>query len=424
MRSRASCAGSRRTGVVHDRERLRLRRLRRARVRARRAAPHHAYRQLLRQAGSTAVPAGARRLRARRGRAVRRRLSLLRPGVGGGARARRPARDRRVLAAGRVASPAARLGGAAPARPGCGRAGKGVLAGRCSSTWRRTADPGGGSSGRAAADLIRETGAGTVVAPDDVDGMRAALEELHAGSSTEGSRGRARRGGTPADLAPGAGRGARRAAPYARVAPTMARLSAWLERHPEDDPHRSRPRAGCRLAAVAVLYPKAIADVGREGAIANSALSYSDREIAGGNSVVADQTAVYAARALIPADATYHVAVNPDYAGRERTHAGVRGELLPYFLMPRRPVDGRSMGHLLRLRPHRVRSRRGDRVAGGREDLDRARAMTSHALAGLAGLNALYLVAGAAFLWAVRGCHRLDRRGAARGARVHRRRRR
>ena len=32
----------------------------------------------------------------------------------------------------------------------------------------------------AAADLIRETGAGVVVAPDDVDGMTAALDDLHA----------------------------------------------------------------------------------------------------------------------------------------------------------------------------------------------------------------------------------------------------
>jgi glycosyltransferase involved in cell wall biosynthesis len=31
----------------------------------------------------------------------------------------------------------------------------------------------------AAADLVRETGAGVVVAPDDVDGMRAALADLH-----------------------------------------------------------------------------------------------------------------------------------------------------------------------------------------------------------------------------------------------------
>jgi hypothetical protein len=32
----------------------------------------------------------------------------------------------------------------------------------------------------AAADLIRETGAGVVVAPEDIAGIRAALEELHA----------------------------------------------------------------------------------------------------------------------------------------------------------------------------------------------------------------------------------------------------
>jgi glycosyltransferase involved in cell wall biosynthesis len=32
----------------------------------------------------------------------------------------------------------------------------------------------------AAADLIRETNAGVVVAPDDVDGIRRALAELHA----------------------------------------------------------------------------------------------------------------------------------------------------------------------------------------------------------------------------------------------------
>jgi glycosyltransferase involved in cell wall biosynthesis len=31
----------------------------------------------------------------------------------------------------------------------------------------------------AAAELIRETGAGVVAAPDDVDGIRSALEDLH-----------------------------------------------------------------------------------------------------------------------------------------------------------------------------------------------------------------------------------------------------
>lgn len=38
----------------------------------------------------------------------------------------------------------------------------------------------------AAAELIRETGAGVVVAPDDVDGIRAALAELHARFSNGG----------------------------------------------------------------------------------------------------------------------------------------------------------------------------------------------------------------------------------------------
>jgi glycosyltransferase involved in cell wall biosynthesis len=40
----------------------------------------------------------------------------------------------------------------------------------------------------AAAELVRETGAGTVVAPDDVEGMRAALEELHARFADGGLR--------------------------------------------------------------------------------------------------------------------------------------------------------------------------------------------------------------------------------------------
>ena len=52
----------------HDPERLRLRRLRGARLLPGRAPPDHAHGQLLRQARSAAVPAGAPRLRARRRR--------------------------------------------------------------------------------------------------------------------------------------------------------------------------------------------------------------------------------------------------------------------------------------------------------------------------------------------------------------------
>ena len=38
----------------------------------------------------------------------------------------------------------------------------------------------------AAAELIRETGAGIVVAPDDVDGLVAALRELHERFASSG----------------------------------------------------------------------------------------------------------------------------------------------------------------------------------------------------------------------------------------------
>ena len=75
----------------------------------------------------------------------------------------------------------ARLGGAAAAHPRRrwarqGRSlGEGVRVHR-----RRPADPRRRSPDGAAAELIRETGAGVVVAPDDVEGMRDALVEMHA----------------------------------------------------------------------------------------------------------------------------------------------------------------------------------------------------------------------------------------------------
>jgi hypothetical protein len=118
----------------------------------------------------------------------------------------------------------------------------------------------------------------------------------------------------------------------------MSRLSAWLEGHPRPIRVGVVLVVAVVLGAVVVLYPKAIADAGRE-ADANSALSYSDREIAGGNSVVADQSAVYAARALIPKDATYHVAVSPGYTGGSELTRGFVESYYRYFLMPRRPVD-------------------------------------------------------------------------------------
>jgi len=92
------------------------------------------------------------------------------------------------------------------------------------------------------------------------------------------------------------------------------------------------------VVAVVIRFPTVVRDSDRD-ADRNSALSYSDREIAGGNGLVADQTAVYAARTLIPADATYHVAVSPDYEGGiDLTRDNVAG-YYRYFLLPRRPAE-------------------------------------------------------------------------------------
>jgi hypothetical protein len=93
--------------------------------------------------------------------------------------------------------------------------------------------------------------------------------------------------------------------------------------------------------AVVVRLPTVVRQL-EEDATRNSELSFSDREIAGGNGVVVDQAAVYAARALIPEDERYHVAVAPDYRhGTEVTVPAVES-YYQYFLMPRRPADGAS----------------------------------------------------------------------------------
>lgn len=93
------------------------------------------------------------------------------------------------------------------------------------------------------------------------------------------------------------------------------------------------------VVAMVVAYPAMLREVGSE-ASASGSLSFSDREIAGGNGIVVDQSVVYAARAIIPEDESYHVAIAPDYAGGgdlTRDHAA---SYYRYFLMPRRPVQG------------------------------------------------------------------------------------
>ena len=95
---------------------------------------------------------------------------------------------------------------------------------------------------------------------------------------------------------------------------------------------------GAATLAVAVSVPGTLRDAGDDAA-RNSALSFADREIAGGNGVVADQNAVYEARARIPEDETYHVAVGPDFTGGSDLTVPFVESYYQYFLMPRRPAD-------------------------------------------------------------------------------------
>jgi hypothetical protein len=118
----------------------------------------------------------------------------------------------------------------------------------------------------------------------------------------------------------------------------MRRLSWWLE-WPEGP-----IRVGviflvlATVVAVVVGYPTTLKDRS-DAAARNAALSYADREIAGGNGLVADQQVVYEARARIPPDATYHVAVDQNFqAGSDLTVPYVAG-YFHYALMPRRPAE-------------------------------------------------------------------------------------
>jgi hypothetical protein len=92
------------------------------------------------------------------------------------------------------------------------------------------------------------------------------------------------------------------------------------------------------MVAAAIRYVHAVRHLG-EAAVRNSALSYTDREIAGGNSVLPDQAAAYVARGLIPKDETYHVAFGADYAGGTPLTRPFAESYYLYFLMPRRPSD-------------------------------------------------------------------------------------
>lgn len=95
---------------------------------------------------------------------------------------------------------------------------------------------------------------------------------------------------------------------------------------------------GVTLVALVVRYPDAIADLDAL-ADANSALSYADREVAGGNSVVASQAAILEARARIPPDDTYAVRVGERQEGWSDLTADFVPGFAWSFLLPRRQAD-------------------------------------------------------------------------------------
>jgi len=95
------------------------------------------------------------------------------------------------------------------------------------------------------------------------------------------------------------------------------------------------------LAVAAVELPKRLGDLG-DVSSANASLSYADREIAGGNSVLADQQLAYEARAILPRDASYRVVIGPRLTKEATLSTASVPSWLRYFLMPRRQAEGAS----------------------------------------------------------------------------------
>jgi hypothetical protein len=86
-----------------------------------------------------------------------------------------------------------------------------------------------------------------------------------------------------------------------------------------------------------VYFAKALSQFDRT-ATQNSALSFADREIAGGNSILIDQAAAYEARALIPTASTYRVVTGSLLRNATSLTDAFVEPWFVYFLMPRRPA--------------------------------------------------------------------------------------
>jgi hypothetical protein len=98
----------------------------------------------------------------------------------------------------------------------------------------------------------------------------------------------------------------------------------------------------CVTIAIAVVFVEWVRALDQLDAAAdrNEALTFEDREIGVGNSIVADQRAMFEARALIPENGRFWVVTGPRPVGdaTELTSPSIIN-FATYFLMPRRPSD-------------------------------------------------------------------------------------
>ncbi len=98
---------------------------------------------------------------------------------------------------------------------------------------------------------------------------------------------------------------------------------------------------GLSIALGAIYFPRALSEFD-DTASNDSALSLSDREVAGGNGIVTDQAAVYEAQAIIPRNAKYRVVTGSALKNATSLTLPFVESWYRYFLMPRRPaVDAR-----------------------------------------------------------------------------------
>jgi hypothetical protein len=113
---------------------------------------------------------------------------------------------------------------------------------------------------------------------------------------------------------------------------------------------------GVTVVFCLAYLPRALDRLGNQ-ADRNSALSFADRDIAGGNSILPDQVAAYEARALIPEREPYRVVVGPGLTKLPSLPLGYADDWLSYFLMPRRQSRDARWIICLGCKPEELRGR-------------------------------------------------------------------